>query len=137
MTAFPESEAHTSLAWNALFASNTRRMASTTAVESMMAPSTMLSGGIGSMPNATTRYALPAGLSSTALTALDPMSSPTIALLLRNTTIYLLNNLDETQAASLDAAHVTPGLKTRPAYVGQRLTPGLRTGCVTTLVYVL
>ena len=57
-------------------------MASATAPPSMMAPSTMLSGGIGSLPKAVTLNALPVGFSSTALTALDPMSSPTTALLL-------------------------------------------------------
>jgi hypothetical protein len=37
----------------------------------------MLSCGTGSLANADTLYALPANLSSIALTALDPMSSPT------------------------------------------------------------
>ena len=60
-------------------------MASATAPASMMAPSTMESGGTGSLPNAATRYPLPAGFSSTALTALDPMSSPTTVFALRNT----------------------------------------------------
>ena len=54
-------------------------MAAATAVPSMTAPSTMLSGGTGSLPKAETRNPLPAGLSSTALTALEPMSSPAIA----------------------------------------------------------
>ena len=48
MTALPDSEAATSLVLNALF-SNRRRMASATAPPSMMAPSTMLSGGTGSL----------------------------------------------------------------------------------------
>ena len=52
-------------------------MASTTAVPSRMAPSTMLSGGIGWLPNAVTLKPLPAGLSSIALTALEPISRPT------------------------------------------------------------
>ena len=58
MTALPESEAATSLVLNA-FDSNTRRIASATAAPSMMAPSTMLSGGTGSVPNAATRKPLP------------------------------------------------------------------------------
>ena len=78
MTALPDSEAATSLVLNALF-SNRRRMASATAVPSMMAPSTMLSGGTGSTANAVTLKPLPDGFSSTALTALEPMSRPTTA----------------------------------------------------------
>ena len=54
MTALPESDAATSLVLKA-FDSKTRRIASATAAPSMMAPSTMLSGGIGSLPNAATR----------------------------------------------------------------------------------
>ena len=61
MTALPESDAATSLVLNALF-SNTRRIASATAAPSMIAPSTMLSGGTGSMPNAATLKPLPDGL---------------------------------------------------------------------------
>ena len=48
-----------------------RPAASDTAAESIIAPSTMLSGGIVSTPMAPTLYPLPAGLSSIALTALD------------------------------------------------------------------
>src|SRR5215203_4142013 len=84
ITAFPESEAQTSLALNDLLCSKTRRIASATAPASMMAPSTIESGGTGSLPNAATRNPFPDGFSSTALTALDPMSSPTTALVLRN-----------------------------------------------------
>src|SRR6185436_17431911 len=84
ITAFPESEAQTSFALNVLLCSNTRRIASATAPASMMAPSTIESGGTGSLPNAATRNPFPEGFSSTALTALDPMSSPTTALVLRN-----------------------------------------------------
>src|SRR5438270_1982252 len=76
MTALPEREAATSLVLNALLEKR-RLMASATALLSMMAPSTMLSGGTGSEPNAATFHPFPAGLSSTALTALDPMSRPT------------------------------------------------------------
>src|SRR5471030_1462126 len=76
MTALPESEAATDLVLNALF-SKTRRIASATAAPSMMAPSTMLSGGIDSMAKAITLKPLPTAFSSTALTALDPMSRPT------------------------------------------------------------
>ncbi len=72
----------------ALF-SNNRRIASATAVASMIAPSTMLSGGTGSAASADTLYPFPDGLSSTALTALDPMSSPTTAFCLPNTGRYL------------------------------------------------
>src|SRR5947208_1250965 len=79
MTAFPDSDAATSLLLNVLL-SKSRRIASATAAPSMMAPSTMLSGGIGSLANAATLYVLPTALSSTALTALDPMSRPTTAL---------------------------------------------------------
>src|SRR5262245_42270738 len=78
ITALPESDAATSLGLNCLF-SKTRLIASATAAPSMIPPSTMLSGGTGSMPNATTFHALPADFSSTALTALDPMSRPTTA----------------------------------------------------------
>ena len=76
MTALPESEAATSFVLNALF-SNRRLIASATAAASIIAPSTMLSGGTGSIANAMTLYPLPAALSSTALTALEPMSRPT------------------------------------------------------------
>ena len=53
MTALPESEAATFFVLKALF-SNRRLMASATAAPSMMAPSTMLSGGTGSLPKAAT-----------------------------------------------------------------------------------
>src|SRR5262245_37014363 len=83
ITALPDSEAATSFALNALFAKS-RRMASVTAAPSTIAPSTMLSGGIGSQPNAETRNPLPTGFSSIAFTALEPTSSPTTALFLPN-----------------------------------------------------
>ena len=51
----------------------------------MMAPSTIASAGTGSMPNAVTRKSLAVGLSSTAFTALEPMSSPTTLFCFRNT----------------------------------------------------
>src|SRR5678816_1649105 len=79
MTALPEREAATSLVLNALF-SKTRRIASATAAPSMIAPSTMLSGGTGSLAKATTLKFLPEAFSSTALTALEPMSRPTTDL---------------------------------------------------------
>src|SRR5438132_10150950 len=79
MTALPESDAATSLLLNALL-SKTRRIASATAAPSMIAPSTMLSGGIASLAKAATLNDLPFAFSSTALTALDPMSRPTTAL---------------------------------------------------------
>src|SRR4051812_20756569 len=50
----------------------------------MIAPSTIASGGTGSLPKATTRKPFPAGRSSTALTALEPMSRPTTAFCVRN-----------------------------------------------------
>ena len=53
MTALPDSDAATCLVLNALLL-NRRRIASATAPPSMIAPSTMLSGGTGSMPNAAT-----------------------------------------------------------------------------------
>src|SRR5215203_2803414 len=84
MTALPASEAATSFV-RMFFDSKRRRIASATAAPSMMAPSTMLSGGTGSMPNAVTLNDLPEPLSSTALTALEPMSKPTTARDLPNT----------------------------------------------------
>src|SRR4029078_13529099 len=84
MTALPESDAATSLVLIAPLV-NRRRIASATAPPSMIAPSTMLSGCTGSLPNAATLNALPAGLSSTALTALEPISRPTRDFALRNT----------------------------------------------------
>ena len=50
MTALPEREAATSLLLNALLV-KMRRTAADTAAESMIAPSTMLSGGTGSTRN--------------------------------------------------------------------------------------
>jgi hypothetical protein len=76
MTALPDRDAQTSLVLKALLPSKRRRIASATDVASMMAPSTMASGGTGSAANAVTLYPLPDGFTSTALTALDPMSSP-------------------------------------------------------------
>src|SRR6476660_1779101 len=91
ITALPDSDAATSFVLNALF-SKTRRMASATAAPSMMAPSTMLSGGTGWMAKATTLKPFPTAFSSTALTALVPMSRPTTALfdLPRPNTGYVL-----------------------------------------------
>src|SRR5262245_25594562 len=83
MTALPESDAATSFVLK-FFWSKRRRMASATAVPSMIAPSTMVSGGIGSTANAETLKVFPEGFSSTALTALDPMSRPTTGFDLRN-----------------------------------------------------
>src|SRR5206468_7773655 len=79
MTALPDRDAATSLHLKPLLAKR-RRIASATAAPSMIAPSTMLSGGIGSLANAETLYDLPTAFSSTALTALDPMSRPTTSL---------------------------------------------------------
>src|SRR5688572_6650067 len=83
ITALPESDAATSLVLKA-FDSKTRRIDSATAAPSIMAPSTMLSGGIGSVPKAATRKPFPTAFSSTALTALEPMSSPTTDRLFLN-----------------------------------------------------
>ena len=83
MTALPDSEAATSRVLMPA-ASNTRLMASATTPASMIAPSTIASRGSGSLAKAATRYALPDGFSSMALTALDPMSRPTTAFVLRN-----------------------------------------------------
>ena len=85
MTELPDSDATTSLALNRGDC-RTRRTASVTAPASMIAPSTMLSGGTGSTPMATTLKPRPDALSSIALTALDPMSSPTTGLLLLKST---------------------------------------------------
>jgi hypothetical protein len=84
MTVLPDSDAHTSFVLNALAPSKRRLMVATTASASMMAPSTIASAGTGSLANATTRNALPVGFSSTALMALDPMSSPTGLLFRRH-----------------------------------------------------
>src|SRR6185436_14117914 len=84
MTALPEREAATSFVLMAPLV-NRRRIASATTPPSIMAPSTMLSGGTASEPKADTLNALPAGLSSTALTALEPISRPTRDFALRNT----------------------------------------------------
>src|SRR4051794_14100739 len=78
MTALPDSEAATSLVLIPRV-SYRRGSASDPRSSSMMAPSTMLSVGIGSVPNADTLKPLPTARSSTALTALDPMSRPTHA----------------------------------------------------------
>ena len=85
ITALPESDAATSR-FLMPSRSKSRRMASATAVPSMMAPSTMVSAGSGSMPKATTFQPLPEAFSSTALTALDPISSPTTGFCFRNST---------------------------------------------------
>ena len=61
ITALPESEAATSLALKCL-PENTRRTASATAPESMMAPSTMLSAGTGSTAEGRDPVALASGL---------------------------------------------------------------------------
>ena len=103
ITALPDSDAATSLVLNA-FDSKTRLMASATAAPSMIAPSTMLSGGIGSVPYAATRKPLPAALSSTALTALDPMSSPTTdRLLLNNEKFFTVDALPLGKAGASSA----------------------------------
>ena len=49
MTTLPESDAQTSLARNAFWPVNRRRIDSATAPASMIAPSTIDSGGIGSL----------------------------------------------------------------------------------------
>src|SRR5215203_4419300 len=89
ITELPDSEATTSLALNRLLAKS-RRTASATAPPSMMAPSTMLSGGTDSTPMAETRNPLPTDFSSIALTELDPMSRPTRLFGRRNSTFTCL-----------------------------------------------
>ena len=53
ITALPDRDAATSFVW-ILRLSNSRRIASATAAPSMIAPSTMLSGGMDSAPKAVT-----------------------------------------------------------------------------------
>src|SRR5687767_7257332 len=89
ITELPDSEATTSFALKRLLL-NKRLTASATAPPSMMAPSTMLSGGTDSTPIAETRYPLPAGFSSIAFTELDPMSRPTRLFVRRNSTLRCL-----------------------------------------------
>src|SRR5262249_46739173 len=84
ITALPDGEAGPSFVLR-LRPSKRRRIASPTAAPSMMAPSTMLSGGSDSVPNPVTLYDLPAAFNSTAFTADEPISSPTSAFALRNT----------------------------------------------------
>src|SRR5215475_8844039 len=109
MTELPDSDAATSFVLNALF-SNSRRIASATAAPSMIAPSTMLSGGTGSLARATTRKPFPAGLSSTALTALDPISRPTTAFvfLVRPNTSQSCLSLKSLRKASGRSAKAIP-----------------------------
>ena len=102
MTALPESDATMSRVLIRL-PSSRRRIASATAAASMMAPSTMVSPGTGSVPNATTLKDRPDGRSSTALTALDPMSSPTTGLVLRNTPCPLLRCHEDPPAPTTPA----------------------------------
>ena len=84
ITALPDSEAATSRFFVPARA-NARRIASVALAASMIAPSTMLSGAMSSRAKATTRNDLPAAFSSTTLTALEPISSPTMLLFLPNT----------------------------------------------------
>src|SRR6187402_2526474 len=88
ITELPESDATTSFALIFLLAKR-RRTASATAPPSMMAPSTMLSGGTDSTPMADTRNPFPAGFNSMALTELDPMSRPTRLFARRNSTLLI------------------------------------------------
>ena len=79
MTALPETLVATSEVLT-FCAPKTRWMASITAPESMIAPSTMASGGRGSTPMLTSWYSappLPPCFSSTTLMAEEPMSTPT------------------------------------------------------------
>src|SRR5689334_4348695 len=113
MTAFPDRDAATSLVLIAPLVKR-RRIASATAPPSMMAPSTMLSGGTGSLPNAATLNALPAGLSSTALTALEPISRPTRDFALRNT--GNVQSCDPTQLVSGESIAALFGGHTDPEF---------------------
>ena len=86
ITALPETPVQTSGVL-IFCAAKSRWIASMTAPESMMAPSTMASGGSGSMPMFVSWYSappLPPALSSTALMAEDPMSRPTRPFFLPN-----------------------------------------------------
>src|SRR6185295_15286097 len=86
MTALPETLVATSFVL-IFWAVKRRWISSMTAPESMMAPSTIASGGSGSSPRLVSWYSLPPlppGLSSTTLIAEDPMSTPTSPLLLPN-----------------------------------------------------
>ena len=64
------------------------RMASATVPESLMEPSAMASGGSGAIPSASIRYVPPVSLSLSALTALDPMSSPKTSEALRKNAMF-------------------------------------------------
>src|SRR3990172_8502197 len=86
ITALPETEVATS-AVLIFWVVKSLWMASITAPESMMAPSTMASGGRASMPRFRSWYSappLPPAFSSTALIAEDPMSTPTSPFFLPN-----------------------------------------------------
>src|SRR5439155_1821270 len=89
---------------------------------SMMAPSTMLSGGTGSMANATTLKPFPTAFSSTALTELDPMSSPTTAFfdLPRPNTGYVLTELQTSTFRKAD----TRAPRQQAAWSTRRLPAG-------------
>src|ERR1035437_4966278 len=89
MTALPDSEATTSRVLMRLL-SNSRLITSATAAAAMIAPSPIVSPGTGPAPKPTTLKDGPEGRSSTILTALEPMSSPTTGLILRNTPCPLL-----------------------------------------------
>src|SRR3982751_3144439 len=126
ITALPASDAATSFV-RMFFDSNRRRIASATAAPSMMAPSTMLSGGTGSIPNAVTLNDLPEPLSSTALTALEPMSKPTTARDLPNTLdlAWPPHALHTVAPAGRVGRSLRPGPSARTvvAHVAQRLPP--------------
>src|SRR5688500_12933714 len=120
MTALPESDAATSLPLRRL-PSNRRRIASATAVPSMIAPSTMLSGGTGSTPQPTTFQApLPAGPSSTALTSLEAMSRATTGgtrrIRVSNAMFLAVRSMSEPGARSARGMTVRPSPE-QPKYV--------------------
>src|SRR5688572_22719993 len=114
ITALPESEAQTSLALKPLF-SKRRLIEFATALASIMAPSTIASAGTGSMPKAATRKSLAVGLSSTAFTALDPMSSPTTLFCFRNTITSVPQDGDLASCLCGTQAQPDPGSQLRPS----------------------
>ena len=79
MTEPPDTPITVSVAWIPPWAS-AWRMACWTAAACRISPPWMEPTGTGAMPNPTSSYDSPVGRSSTALTALEPMSSPTTSV---------------------------------------------------------
>ena len=85
IAAWPDSDTATSFVLT-LRRMWSRRIASLTTRASTMEPPTKLSWGNGSTPAATKLYESPDRRSSTAFTALEPISSPTRLLFFRRST---------------------------------------------------